>query len=607
MTSVTGQKSLATYLELDSFDVEGLERYLYMGCKVVTPFSRVIRKSTWFGTSIRKFCPTGSFCKGYCFNLTPSKAAAMDFLLYTWLRWKTPQVNLVNLPTRTPVLMNGVALFSAVVGSEIVLPAGYLIPAGSTIVAPASTLTDPIFSQSIVESSVRQLFSQVPEQRVKWSNNLFNNFVDCLQFVINGQPTEEQDRIWLDFVKEYRLKEGQVAGYDKMIGNVSALMTETYSKMYEPGTLEPTPAFIESVEIKLPLPFSFSKNWYAETSESGNASTSLPLLNLYCNDVEVCVRPINDLKKLLVFERQATFVRDTLFDDTTSISTVFSITSNDGDLVSEEIPVAELGIVNTVPGKFNIQSRAPVSCDTGICVGINYPQFINVTSFCPENVEAPILYAKTATVTEDERKRHRSSCILKSLLMERVVAVTKENVCPGSVIDVPLNVIGGQTRALFFVAANQTGRLLGLWSNYTNNSSQPLVGVDSIKAAAIIYKDTDIKVAMPSDHFSEIEPFYHAQRTTTKTGYHLYSWAFALNSLDPDGSVGLHEIENAKLRIETEDSDLERVQDNDFVPSVCNCIPTVTLGSKNTFQYAIEVRALGWQVFNILNDNIAFC
>ena len=96
--------------------------------------------------------------------------------------------------------------------------------------------------------------------------------------------------------------------------------------------------------------------------------------------------------------------------------------------------------------------------------------------------------------------------------------------------------------AIFFAMKNTT--LAGLQSNYTTEPHY--AGLDPISFSTLIYENTT-RVAMGSDYYSLMCPWYVSDAIPEETGYHMYSYAIHPWLQDPSGSTNYSKLANVSL------------------------------------------------------------
>ena len=111
--------------------------------------------------------------------------------------------------------------------------------------------------------------------------------------------------------------------------------------------------------------------------------------------------------------------------------------------------------------------------------------------------------------------------------------------------------------SIFFGARNTT--VPCQWANYTAGSPVPGDGTldtdngryftDPIAHASICYENSE-KIALSSDFFSLVEPYYWAPVIPLETGYHLYTYSLDFTSIQPEGETNFSKLNNVQLQLE---------------------------------------------------------
>jgi hypothetical protein len=121
-------------------------------------------------------------------------------------------------------------------------------------------------------------------------------------------------------------------------------------------------------------------------------------------------------------------------------------------------------------------------------------------------------------------------------------------------------------KALFFGLQNGTNS--SEWSNYSCASPIPVLDkkdnstflgmdmappgcVDPLFSTAIKYENS-VRQDLSSDYYSMIMPYYHAVSIPTgnKVGYHMFSYALDLASVDPIGSTNFSKLTNVSFQFQ---------------------------------------------------------
>jgi hypothetical protein len=159
------------------------------------------------------------------------------------------------------------------------------------------------------------------------------------------------------------------------------------------------------------------------------------------------------------------------------------------------------------------------------------------------------VWATYALVSNNERKQMGS--VARDILIEQVQTVPSNNYSASSRTSVDLR-LSHAIKALFFGVRNKTNT--AEWSNYTAASPYPSAGsavnfspdlaVDPIDNMTLLYEGTQRLSNMGSDYFTLINPWYHAVSIPLETGYHMYSYALDLVSINPTGSTDYGKLTN---------------------------------------------------------------
>lgn len=170
---------------------------------------------------------------------------------------------------------------------------------------------------------------------------------------------------------------------------------------------------------------------------------------------------------------------------------------------------------------------------------------------------APVLsnvqvWANYAIVSNDERQR--MACAARDILIEQVQSTKGQDYLPNTQnprFDVRFS---HSIKAFFFGVRNRTKP--NEWANYTAAcpvpgetavNFTPELAVDPIAATSLIYENTARLAQMGSDYYSLINPYYNAPAIPSESGYHMYSYALDLTSLDPLGSTNFGKLTNVSV------------------------------------------------------------
>lgn len=394
---------------------------------------------------------------------------------------------------------------------------------------------------------------QASTLRMRWTRNLMHNLIKDCSITFNDMVAQRFDNYHLDFWSAFTVPAGKRTIYSNMIGNFGDL---TDPHKYTPvppisGEIPSTYRYstgIAPFTLNLHLPFWFSR-------DSGLA---LPTAALPYNDVRIniCTRSIFEL--LIV-------------DDISKV------------------------------GKGENPSRCPRPEDFEACC---VPHLSNVQ-----------VWANYAIVSNDERKR--MACAPRDMLIEQVQTAPRacclENVtnkCPRYDIRFSHGI-----KCLFFAVCNRTTKCE--WSNYTAGSPVPYDSTvdfnapamsDAISTASIVYENTARLSNMGADYFSLVQPWYHAVSGPLETGYHMYSYALDMMSMDPQGSTNFGKLNNVSLCFELS-SDAQASAAGAWPQSAgTNAVPGVTRANGGDFKQVFEtvITAVNWNIGRVAGGAFGF-
>jgi hypothetical protein len=416
--------------------------------------------------------------------------------------------------------------------------------------------------------------------RIRWTRNFMHNLIKEALLNFNDITAARLDNYFLDFWAAYTTPAGKQAGYDAMIGNIDALINPMQApmpiieqKLYGQTTtsLPPAPGMVlPSVTLNLPLPFFYARD----------TGVALPTAALPYNDMKIQFN-FRSLTDLLVVD-----------DLTTGKSRPFTAGDMDPNYTNAQLQQVE------------------VWCDYAI-------------------------------VSNYERKQ--MGLKPRDILIEQVQTASvngfNSNSASGiSNFDIRFS---HAIKALFFGLQNGTNS--SEWSNYSAASPvaywdygkrqggvdfTPAFAADPLSSTAIKYENS-VRQDLSSDYYSQIMPYYHAVSIPTgnKVGYHMFSYALDLASVDPIGSTNFSKLTNVSFQFQLskqavkstsgDTSNALHIQNQiplDFKQSVfSNALPTAgtTMVLGNGVGGILPSMAAGYgspQVFNViiigLNHNV---
>jgi hypothetical protein len=164
------------------------------------------------------------------------------------------------------------------------------------------------------------------------------------------------------------------------------------------------------------------------------------------------------------------------------------------------------------------------------------------------------VWANYAIVSNSERQLMGQNP--RDILIEQVQTVGPTSFTPANATAYDLR-LSHAVKALFFGVRNTT--VSNNWSNYTTagpymDGGYDLalvgdMGGDPISKVSLSYESSLRLSNMDADYFALVNPFYHAVAVPEETGYHLYSYALDLASVDPMGSTNYGKLTNVSITV----------------------------------------------------------
>jgi hypothetical protein len=183
----------SAFIDLATFDE--IEKYLYNGPTAVTYFVRCVRKSTWFAqvpVPLTQNAGNPDFGGDVAFQIS----RAGDYLIYVFLRFTTPAIEFLTVPTSGD------------------------------------------------------------QPRARWVQNLAHNLIDLTWISFNDLKVQEFDSFWLDMWAAHTVTQSKRAGYQNMIGqDLQVLGQQGALANGSAGS-----AAIPEYTFNLPLPYFFTRD-----------------------------------------------------------------------------------------------------------------------------------------------------------------------------------------------------------------------------------------------------------------------------------------------------------------------------------------------------------
>jgi hypothetical protein len=321
-----------------------------------------------------------------------------------------------------------------------------------------------------------------------WVKNFMHNLVKEVTITFNDLVAMKIESSQFDFWSAFSVSASKKAGYDAMIGaGVKTLAANGQDAVFLHGLDASV-----SHKLMLPLPFFFSR-------ESGIA---LPTAAL----------PYNDMRINFTMRTAAELL--TAFNETT---------------------VAE------VPAVSGTTYSAPASISL---------------------LKARV-WANYAVVTNEERALMGQTT--RDIAIEQMQAAPITSYTVGGTAQYDIRFSHG-IKALMFGLRNTTrdtsvytagagyesGAGGDILSRYHTRAVGELAGVfdrgSPIDTVSLLYENTTRLGSLPSQYFTHVQPFYHAESIpTSEPGIHLYSYALDLMKVDPCGSTNYGMLTNISI------------------------------------------------------------
>ena len=322
-----------------------------------------------------------------------------------------------------------------------------------------------------------------------WVKNFMHNLVKEVTITFNDLVAMKIESTQFDFWSAFSVSASKKAGYDAMIG---AGVKTTAANGQDAVFLHGLDASV-SHKLMLPLPFFFSR-------ESGIA---LPTAALPYNDMRI------------------NFTMRTAAELLTSFNTLTLV----------ELAAAS-GVTYTAPASISLLKAR--------------------------------VWANYAIVTNDERALMGQTT--RDIAIEQMQAAPITSFTVGGTAQYDIRFSHG-VKALMFGLRNTTrdttaytagagftegagGDILSRY--YVRNFAAEAAGdfdrSSPIDTVSLLYENTTRLGSLPSQYFTHVQPFYHAESIpTSEPGIHLYSYALDMMKVDPCGSTNYGMLTNISL------------------------------------------------------------
>jgi len=499
-----------------------------------------------------------------------------------FVRFHTKATWFSHIPTK--LSNTGTAAFGSTSWSSSVSRAGdYLLYSWLRLTIPAVAL-DPIKANCDLSgvSGPANLYRINPRdgaRRLRWTRNFMHNLIKEALLNFNDITAARLDNFFLDFWSAYTTAAGKKDGYYAMIGNVDALINpcsvptpalasraKLNTEGVGAGAITPPPGLVlPSMVLNLPLPFFYARD----------TGVALPTAALPYNDMKIQFN-FRNLNELLIVD-----------DLVTGCSRPFQMSDMDpGYLSSATLQNVE------------------VWCDYAIVSNYERKQMgLKPRDILIEQVQTASTSSYNAT-NKTNNFDIRFSHALKALffgLQNSTNTSEWSNYSAASPVNVASGILAGGGSATLTGAASV---------NFT-----PPACVDPLYSTAIKYENS-VRQDLSSDYYSLIMPYYHALSIPTgdKVGYHLFSYALDLVSVDPIGSTNFSKLTNVSFQFMTADvaalaagGDARINPDAfDYKENIAELSSGVQLGFGRKQQFTVIIIGLNHNVIRISGGALGF-
>lgn len=162
---------------------------------------------------------------------------------------------------------------------------------------------------------------------------------------------------------------------------------------------------------------------------------------------------------------------------------------------------------------------------------------------------SPETFCMYAVVHNDERVKMGDAP--RDILMHQIqqVQVTPfQNVASGATQNFDIR-LSNSVLGFWFAARNTTFQNLktSSGSEHSNYTTEPFgEGMDPISTVQLLYESTP-RLSMGSDYFALVCPYHHSPAIPDETGYHMWSYALHVFSLNPCGSTNFSKLANVTM------------------------------------------------------------
>ena len=199
---------------------------------------------------------------------------------------------------------------------------------------------------------------------------------------------------------------------------------------------------------------------------------------------------------------------------------------------------------------------------------VNLADIVVVTSATGLSVQLPEVWAEYVLVEDDEREMHQGKTI--DMAIEQIQRHSTGRLTAGT--SRFTFHFSNPTRYVLFSALNRSAADMNYLSNYTTNGSNSSAGLDPIRRVTLWYDNTPRFQNMGGDHFTDLEPLWHAARVPSAP-HHLQPYCYKTTSAEIDGSSNFSKLAT-DLEVEINETSTDSAD-----PATTACSYSVELSS----------------------------
>lgn len=329
-------------------------------------------------------------------------------------------------------------------------------------------------------------------KHVRWCRNVGHNLIERCNLSFNDLPVTKFDNFFLDFWSEFTIPQSKRDGYRRMIGDIVSLTAPTVTA----NTANTLPETV----LNIPLPLFFTRD----------TGVALPTAAITFNEMTINLKFRNYLDLLISYPWANVLASDDELADPLSGATVATFA-----------PRACLSTdITAVPALTNVQ-----------------------------------VFGNYILVSTPERRR--MGCTPRDILIDQVQTLQLQTLSPTTNSSPTIDIrFSHNISCMFFAVQNTTNT--SERSNYTSSeyglsdanvvNFTPAGSVDPISSLALFY-ESDRRLGMYADYYSYIQPFHHAVRIPDTLGYHMYSFAHNINSINPCGGTNFGKLSHVSMEV----------------------------------------------------------